>query len=160
MIHFLKRDSLIYYFILFLLVLSWLTLFKTIGTDEIEHLHFSFLTGNGLVPYEDYWQHHLPLIWYLLSFVSLFSGFFYKLLSVRIFQSIFWILTVYLIDKYSKKKYSWIITILIIIIHPYYDYLSIRPEFFALPLILYIINIYFQKLLQQPKVKELLTILR
>ena len=145
-----KKDSLIYYVILFILVLTWLTLFKTIGTDEIEHLHFSFLTGKGLTPYEDYWQHHLPLVWYILSFVSLFPGFFYKLLSIRIIQSIVWIFTVFLIDKYSKRKYSWIITLLFIIAFPYYDYLSIRPEFFALPLIIYILNIYNQKI--KPKI--------
>jgi len=139
----LRKDNLVYYFILFILVLIWVTFIKPIGVDESEHLHFSFLTGNGLIPFEDYWQHHLPLIWYLLSFVSLFSGFFYKLFAARIFQSIVWVFVVFLIDKYSDKNYSWIITLILVVAFPIYDYISIRPEFFALPLIIYVLNIFY-----------------
>ena len=142
MILYLKKGSLFYYLGLFIFILSWISFFKPIGADEIEHLHFSFLTAKGLVPYEDYWQHHLPLIWYFLSFISLFPGFFYKIFAARIVQSIFWIYTIFLIDKYSKNKNSWIITLSLVLAFPYYDYISIRPEFFALPLILYILNIY------------------
>lgn len=33
--------------------------------DNVEHLHFSWLVGQGYVPYKDFFQHHNPLIWYL-----------------------------------------------------------------------------------------------
>ena len=39
-----------------------------IGTDESEHLHFSYLVSEYYVPFKDFYQHHLPLIWDLFSF--------------------------------------------------------------------------------------------
>ena len=39
-----------------------------IGTDESEYLHFSYLVSQYYVPFKDFYQHHLPLIWDLFSF--------------------------------------------------------------------------------------------
>lgn len=44
-----------------------------IDDDEIEHLHSSWLVYKGNVPYKDFFEHHNPLLWYLLS--SLFMIF-------------------------------------------------------------------------------------
>ena len=35
--------------------------------DIIEHIHASFLVGEGKVPYKDFFEHHNPLLWYLFS---------------------------------------------------------------------------------------------
>ena len=41
-------------------------IFAPLATDEAEHLHFAYLTFLGYRPYVDFWQHHMPLSWYLL----------------------------------------------------------------------------------------------
>lgn len=38
-----------------------------INDDEIEHLHSSWLVYKGNIPYKDFFEHHTPLLWYLLS---------------------------------------------------------------------------------------------
>ncbi len=35
--------------------------------DIIEHIHASFLVGEGKVPYRDFFEHHNPLLWYLFG---------------------------------------------------------------------------------------------
>jgi len=37
--------------------------------DNIEHIHSSFLIAQGQVPYRDFFQHHNPLMWYLLRWL-------------------------------------------------------------------------------------------
>jgi len=49
----------------FWLVLSWIG--NPIDSDEIEHLHASWLISQGLLPYRDFFQHHNPTLWVLLS---------------------------------------------------------------------------------------------
>ena len=34
--------------------------------DSIEHINTSWLISTGLVPYRDFFQHHHPLLWYLM----------------------------------------------------------------------------------------------
>lgn len=36
-------------------------------TDDIEHLHASFLVFSGYIPYRDFFEHHHPLLWYILA---------------------------------------------------------------------------------------------
>ena len=38
-----------------------------VDSDEVSHLHCSWLIFHGLVPYRDFWQDHSPLLWYLLA---------------------------------------------------------------------------------------------
>jgi len=38
-----------------------------VDSDEVEHLHVSWLVAQGLTPYRDFWQNHSPLFWYLLA---------------------------------------------------------------------------------------------
>lgn len=35
--------------------------------DETEHLHSTWLVAHGHMPYLDFWQHHSPLLWIVLS---------------------------------------------------------------------------------------------
>ena len=36
-------------------------------TDDLEHIHASWLVWNGQVPYKDFFEHHHPLMWYLFA---------------------------------------------------------------------------------------------
>lgn len=35
--------------------------------DESQHLHAAWLVAQGRVPYVDFWEHHMPLVYYLLA---------------------------------------------------------------------------------------------
>lgn len=44
-----------------------------IAYDDIEHLRASYFISNGDVPYRDFFEHHHPLLWYLLvPFIKFF----------------------------------------------------------------------------------------
>ena len=143
------NSNFLFYGLIFTLIFIWVTFVKFLTTDEFEHLHFSFLVGNGKIPYVDFFQHHLPLIWYLFSFVSLIPTFFGKIIISRLLISIIWFLTVFLIDKFTQTKNSLLITLSLILVHPYYDYIQIRPEFLLSPLFVYVL--YILKSKEAPK---------
>ena len=46
------------------LTYNWI---KPLSVDEIEHLHSAWLVSKGLVPYQDFFQHHPPLFWWILA---------------------------------------------------------------------------------------------
>jgi hypothetical protein len=52
--------------ILALLVLS-LSVNRVFWDDEIEHVHASWYVHSGQVPYSDFFEHHHPLLWFLLA---------------------------------------------------------------------------------------------
>ena len=35
--------------------------------DHAEHLHSSWLVWQGKIPYRDFFEHHNPLMWYILA---------------------------------------------------------------------------------------------
>jgi hypothetical protein len=52
--------------VLALLLLS-LSVNRVFWDDEIEHVHASWYVQNGQVPYRDFFEHHHPLLWFLLA---------------------------------------------------------------------------------------------
>ena len=40
---------------------------RSLDADESQHLHAAWLVGQGQVPFRDFWEHHLPLFYYLLA---------------------------------------------------------------------------------------------
>ncbi len=38
-----------------------------IDYDETEHLHCAWMVSQGLTPFKDFWQHHSPFLWVILS---------------------------------------------------------------------------------------------
>ncbi len=38
-----------------------------VTADESVHLHLSWLVSQGMIPYKDFWQHHPPFLWVVLS---------------------------------------------------------------------------------------------
>jgi hypothetical protein len=37
--------------------------------DETEHLHVAWLMSQGLVPFQDFFEHHPPFFWWIISFI-------------------------------------------------------------------------------------------
>jgi 4-amino-4-deoxy-L-arabinose transferase-like glycosyltransferase len=48
-------------------VRAGVVLLAPLDPDESEHLHATWLTGQGRVPFLDFWDHHAPLFFYLLA---------------------------------------------------------------------------------------------
>jgi 4-amino-4-deoxy-L-arabinose transferase-like glycosyltransferase len=44
-----------------------LSILRFFDGDEIEHVHSAWHVVNGAMPYVDFFQHHHPLLWYLLA---------------------------------------------------------------------------------------------
>jgi hypothetical protein len=60
---------------------------KFFNNDEIEHIHSAWYVKNGHIPYRDFFQHHNPLLWYLLlPFLYLFGDSVYSILTARLFM--------------------------------------------------------------------------
>ncbi len=64
--------------------------------DHAEHIHSAWLVWQGQVPYKDFFQHHNPLMWYVLApIVALFYKNIYILYASRIitclvYSGMFW----------------------------------------------------------------------
>ena len=44
-----------------------LSIFRFLDGDEFEHVHSAWHVLNGAIPYVDFFEHHHPLLWYLLA---------------------------------------------------------------------------------------------
>ncbi len=44
-----------------------------VNPDEVEYFRATRWIADGLVPYRDFWEHHPPLHWYLLSWIAPFT---------------------------------------------------------------------------------------
>ncbi len=70
-------DGVLFSFLLVLLFLVSLVCFYNIYPegDVMEHIKASFKVYNGQIPYKDFFEHHHPLLWYMMGwFVALFEG--------------------------------------------------------------------------------------
>jgi hypothetical protein len=53
--------------VLLALLTLWLSVNRVFWDDEIEHIHASWYVQDGQVPYRDFFEHHHPLLWFLLA---------------------------------------------------------------------------------------------
>jgi hypothetical protein len=51
-----------------------LSVFRFFDGDELEHVHSAWHVLNGALPYVDFFEHHHPLLWYLLAPVLPLTG--------------------------------------------------------------------------------------
>ena len=51
----------------FLALTFALSMFRFFDADEMEHVHSTWHVLHGAVPYVDFFQHHHPLLWYVLA---------------------------------------------------------------------------------------------
>jgi hypothetical protein len=45
----------------------WLLHTVEFDRDEFEHLHAAWNLSRGLIPYQDFWEHHTPWLWFMLA---------------------------------------------------------------------------------------------
>jgi hypothetical protein len=57
-------------------VLVWAgtALNKTLNADESQHLQAAWLVAGGAVPFADFWEHHMPLLYYVLAPLTRWVG--------------------------------------------------------------------------------------
>ena len=58
----------------FLALTLALSIFRFLDADEMEHVHSAWHVLNGAVPYVDFFQHHHPLLWYVLAPMIALAG--------------------------------------------------------------------------------------
>ena len=115
-------------------------IFAPLATDEAEHLHFAYLTFLGYRPYVDFWQHHMPLSWYLLHPIFTISTpltifVVERFVTLALVSSGILLVT----SNFSKEERIWAALLaLSTFIFPY-ERASLRPEIFALPLIAWLV---------------------
>ena len=83
--------------------------------DDVEHLHSAWLVFQGKVPYNDFFQHHNPLLWYL--YAPLLGAMQYEIAvfdTVRIISTLLLFLNLFIVGLIAKKftSNSWFASIL------------------------------------------------
>ncbi|TKJ41499.1 hypothetical protein CEE37_02755 [candidate division LCP-89 bacterium B3_LCP] len=71
-----KKRQLIFYLILLALVIwavGWLLWYEP-EQDEVEHWHVAWLMHQGQRPFDDFFEHHSPLLWNILSPIYSITG--------------------------------------------------------------------------------------
>lgn len=106
------------------------------NNDDWEHLHASWLVWSGKVPYKDFYEHHHPLLWYILAPIM---GLFYEKASVIyaariimvILSSITWFFIYKICARFLKDARIWFFTIILLFTSRQFtwiEYMEIRPE--------------------------------
>lgn len=108
--------------------------------DHAEHLRASMLIWEGKIPYRDFFEHHNPLLWYMLSPIV---GLFYKnalilyvskLISLLAYFGLFFVLykIFYRYMNMSKKAFVLAILIYFSIPNSYFLIQELHPDSFML----------------------------
>jgi len=127
------------------------TLITNIDEDEVEHLHSAWYVFQGYSPYKDFFEHHPPLLWFLLApFYLIFGETSTALLSAKIFLWFFGAGTVLLTFMFARRLFDEKIAILssfLVSINYYFVVagFSIRPDtpaLFFLMAAIYFLQIY------------------
>ena len=95
--------------------------------DDWEHLHASWLVWSGKVPYKDFFEHHNPLLWFMLAPVlGLFYGSAKVIYAARIYMLIISAITWFFIYKicrrFLKEKRIWLFIILFLLTFGHYSF--------------------------------------
>lgn len=85
--------------------------------DDVEHLHSTWLVFQGYIPYQDFFQHHNPLLWYM--FAPLVGYFAYNIVIfdiVRIISTFVMFFTLFIAALTVKRfiAQSWYAALLVI----------------------------------------------
>jgi len=102
--------------------------------DEIEHLHASWLIANGSMPYIDFFEHHHPTLWFMLSpLMAVISNYSIATIGIRFLFIINLLLSATLLYTFNKEfiqsNYShWIIIALISSFAFMRNMIQLRPD--------------------------------
>ena len=120
--------------------------------DTIEHTRATLAISSGLVPYIDFFEHHHPLLWYILS--PLAKIFYlnstiipvFRVIGTLAYLSCFYM--IYLITKklYTKKT-AWLSVLCLMSIPTlWFDVSTLRPDSFMLLFFLLSLKLFFDYL--------------
>ena len=129
---------------LFLLAFGGLLIYKAAVDagffgDQIEHLHAAYLVSIGQVPYSDFFEHHHPLLWYLLApilhffYPSLKVIFFSRFLALGLLAGCLWLLFA-ITDKFLFDRKTALLSVLCLLCFPKVltDSMNLRPDTFMI----------------------------
>jgi hypothetical protein len=89
--------------ILFILAAVYVQFQKPFGWDELEHIHSSYMVYSGYVPYQDFFQHHHPLMWYVYAPVfAIFTDKIAALWAIKIISVLVGLANIYLLYRISS----------------------------------------------------------
>src|SRR6185312_5714471 len=75
--------------------------------DETEHLHAAWCMAQGQIPYKDFFEHHMPLIWIILQpVVRLWTDPVQALYAGRGLMLAFWFSILALYTAYGKRDWD------------------------------------------------------
>jgi 4-amino-4-deoxy-L-arabinose transferase-like glycosyltransferase len=100
-----RYDYLLIFFIILLGgVVFLIAINRGFSIDEFEHIHSAWYVEHHQVPYKDFFQHHHPLLWYLiLPFLWIFGHTVTVVLILRFFMFLFTLGIGYLVYRISRK---------------------------------------------------------
>lgn len=103
--------------------------------DEAEHLHATWLVAHGQVPYRDFFEHHHPLLWYLLAPVVKIGGRTVELIYVsRVLSVLCYVGGIYAAYRlnrdflFGKKTAVFGVMFLLLWAPLFYDMVYLRPD--------------------------------
>lgn len=106
--------------------------------DDTEHLHASYQVGIGLKPFADFFEHHMPLLWYVFSPVAWVSGYIARIVVFKSIQTLFVALTMFILYRRlpnGRHWGPWAFCLFFLFLSQFTEYLDFRPEFIALPFV-------------------------
>lgn len=129
--------------------------------DTVEHIHASWLVSEGKIPFVDFFEHHNPLLWYVLApLTKLFERNIVIIPVVRTiavlgYFSCIWM--VYQISRqiYGKKAAQYSVLLLFCMFGIWRDIANIRPDIFMY--LFFLLSLYwFLKYISDKKLWQLI----
>ena len=145
------------------IVLAFLKVFYSGGlfVDLIEHIRASYFIQKGLIPYKDFFEHHNPLLWFVLSPLTyMLEGNMIIIPLARTFSVLGYLACIYItyvINKnflYGKKAAEYSV-LLLLAVPVWGDIANIRPDIFMM--ICFLCALYlFYGYMENKKVSKLI----
>ena len=119
------------WFLLGFIIVFAVKFFLRLQIDEREHLHFAYLVYKNYIPYKDFYEHHMPLIWEVFSIPMFVAGFVPKVIMARGLQSLIIVTSAYFFSKTFQKNQVFIFLgfcLMLTMPNPIPNFGDIRPE--------------------------------
>ena len=135
-------------------LLSIFKIFYSCGlfVDPLEHLRASYFVQNGLVPYRDFFEHHNPLLWFMLApLTKLLEGNLIIIPLVRILSFVLYLVCIYLVYLINAKfiygkRAAECSTLVLISLPIWADIANLRPDILMLLCFLAAIYLFYSYL--------------
>ncbi len=120
---------------IFLALTFALSIFRFLDADELEHVHSTWHVMNGAVPYIDFFQHHHPLLWYVLAPALAAAG--ESAATLVLFRLVFFLLTLAIVwatyrfarECQASREAAWLSVCLLLSMTTFvYVAIEIRPD--------------------------------